>query len=1072
MNFLKPKRWILVLFVALLVVACGGDDTPTVTEEETAVEAEEPEAEEEMEEEEMEEEEMEEEEMEEEMMDEEMMAEADLDAVKAYAVSNAENMKAGSEQLLEAAGRYYQLVSAAGFDYDAAFDSAPEEIPGLIAAAQAAWLATSESYELDEGIIAGTPSLAYYDVLIDAGASAADDPEEALEWNLLLPDGRVLESPGNYFHSLLEPALFGTNDEYVGGVVNGIAMPEANLLLGAATGLDTATGKMLDDVNAWEPTLSDAFTALVVMTPTMNEYFEQWKLSSFVSGDAAEETAFVGQSRLFDVVNILNGLGVTYENVSPLVIEVDSDLHDQIAAGYSDLQAYVGDLYQTELDGSAFGAEEADLFGTEAQDQATAISGQVSQAAAQLEITVDEEFELVIPASATVDQGLAEVSGGAAPAGGEADLDAVKAYALENAENMKAGSEELLSVAGRYFQLVSAAGFDYEAALAANPDEMPGLIFAGQAAWLATSESYELDEGIIAGTPTLAYYDVLIDAGASAADDPEEALEWNLLLPDGRILESPGNYFHSLLEPALFGTNDEFVGAVVGELVMPEANLLLGAATGLDTATGKMLDDVNAWEPTLSDAFTALVVMTPTMNEYFEQWKLSSFVSGDAAEETAFVGQSRLFDVVNILNGLGVTYENVSPLVIGVDSDLHDQIAAGYVDLQGFVGDLYQTELDGSVFGAEEADLFGTEAQDKATALSGQVSQAAAQLEILVDEEFELVIPASATVDQGVTSSSSDGADLAAVKDYAIGNAENMKAGSAELFGIAARYYQLVSENSFDYAAALEAHPEEIPGLIIAGQQAWLVTSEAYELDEGIIAGVSSLAFYDVLIDAGPSAEDDPEEALEWTLTLPDGTVLESPGNYFHSLLEPTLWGTKDEFVGAVVDGLVMPEANMFLGAAQGLDGATQDMLDAVNAWEPTLSDAFSALVVMIPTMNEYFEQWKLSSYVSGDAAEETAFIGRSRLFDVVNILSGLDVTYDNVSALVVDSDSDLHSQIDAGFADLIGYVDDLYQQELGGEAFTPEAADLFGTEAQDRATALSGQVAQAAALLEIEIVE
>lgn len=314
-------------------------------------------------------------------------------------------------------------------------------------------------------------------------------------------------------------------------------------------------------------------------------------------------------------------------------------------------------------------------------------------------------------------------------------------------------------------------------------------------------------------------------------------------------------------------------------------------------------------------------------------------------------------------------------------------------------------------------------------------------------------------------------ADLAAVKTYAIGNAENMKAGSAELLAIAQRYYDLASENDFDYAAALSANAEEIPGLVAAAQGAWLKTSEAYELDEGIVAGVPSLAYYDVLIDAGSSAEEDPEEALDWTLTLPDGTELVSPGNYFHSLLEPLLWQTNPEYV-VDVDGTLLPDANLFLGTAEGLDAATQEMLDAVNAWEPTLSDAFTALVVMIPTMNEYFEQWKLSSFVSGDDSEEAAFVGHSRLFDVVNILNGLDVTYKNVSVLVEGADADQHAQITSGFEDLMGYVGDLYGQEQSGTAFSPEEADLFGTEAQDKATALAGQVSQAAALLAIEVQE
>ena len=54
--------------------------------------------------------------------------------------------------------------------------------------------------------------------------------------------------------------------------------------------------------------------------------------------------------------------------------------------------------------------------------------------------------------------------------------------------------------------------------------------------------------------------------------------------------------------------------------------------------------------------------------------------------------------------------------------------------------------------------------------------------------------------------------------------------------------------------------------------------------------------------------------------------------------------------------------------------------LAAIDAWEPTLEDAFMALVTMIPTMNEYFEQWKLSAFIQGDEFQETAFVAVSRL--------------------------------------------------------------------------------------------
>ena len=323
-------------------------------------------------------------------------------------------------------------------------------------------------------------------------------------------------------------------------------------------------------------------------------------------------------------------------------------------------------------------------------------------------------------------------------------------------------------------------------------------------------------------------------------------------------------------------------------------------------------------------------------------------------------------------------------------------------------------------------------------------------------------------------------ADLSAVKDYARDNSRQMKAGTAALAETAAAYYELVAAHNFDYAAAWAADGPALAQLVADAKTQWTTAHTSYELDEGIIAGVPSLTFYDVWIDAGPSAEDDPTGAYEWTLELPDGRRLSSPGNIFHSLLEPIIWGTRTEFVGLPVDldgdgttalGEVLPEANVLLAAAQSMDGATGEMLATVENWQPTLSDAFTALAVMIPTMNEYFEQWKLSTYVAEDA-QETAFVGVSRLFDINGILTGLDFTYGNLATLVQTTDPALHAQIADGFTDLRSYVGDLYQQEQNGVRFTAAQADLFGGEAQAKATALAGQVSQAAALLNVTIAE
>ncbi|MDQ3249152.1 MAG: EfeM/EfeO family lipoprotein, partial [Chloroflexota bacterium] len=132
----------------------------------------------------------------------------------------------------------------------------------------------------------------------------------------------------------------------------------------------------------------DAFTALVVMIPTMSEYFDSWKNSRFVAGAASDQRDFVAISRLADIQGILSSLQVVYENVRSLVDSVDSAQAVQIEEGLADLKAFVADVYAKEQSGQRFSAEEADLLGAEAQNRATAITGQIAQAAAQLDISL------------------------------------------------------------------------------------------------------------------------------------------------------------------------------------------------------------------------------------------------------------------------------------------------------------------------------------------------------------------------------------------------------------------------------------------------------------------------------------------------------------------------------------------------------------------------------------------------------------------------------------------------------------------------------------------------------------
>ena len=120
-----------------------------------------------------------------------------------------------------------------------------EEVGPLLRQMKAAWVEGNPYYERVEGIVAGTPSLAEYDVIIDAGSSAAEDPESAVPFDLTLPDGTVLKQPGNLFN-LTEGALWGTLPEALdrpgtpvdldgdGTVEFGEVLPDPQLLLAAS----------------------------------------------------------------------------------------------------------------------------------------------------------------------------------------------------------------------------------------------------------------------------------------------------------------------------------------------------------------------------------------------------------------------------------------------------------------------------------------------------------------------------------------------------------------------------------------------------------------------------------------------------------------------------------------------------------------------------------------------------------------------------------------------------------------------------------------------------------------------
>ncbi|MEZ5075835.1 MAG: hypothetical protein R2725_00155 [Solirubrobacterales bacterium] len=326
-------------------------------------------------------------------------AEAELAPVKTYLTDHSADLLAQVEVLKENADRYYDLAESVDFDYRALLDAHGEEVAEILAESKDVFVVANPAYEQMEGIVAGVPRLAHYDVDVDAGSDAST-PEDAVSFTLTTVDGDELKQPGNLFF-LTETALYGTNEDLQakgverdvdgdGKVEFGEGLPDAKIYKATLEEFEDQARSLDEDAQDFEPTPSDALTSIVVMTPTMSEYFEAWKNSRFIAGEDAEEEGFVATSRLADIADILGGILVTYDGMEPMIAGDNAAQAKQTQEELQNLVDFAADLRDREADGEQFTAKQADALGAQAQAQAEAIAGQVTQAAKQLGIELQE----------------------------------------------------------------------------------------------------------------------------------------------------------------------------------------------------------------------------------------------------------------------------------------------------------------------------------------------------------------------------------------------------------------------------------------------------------------------------------------------------------------------------------------------------------------------------------------------------------------------------------------------------------------------------------------------------------
>ncbi len=306
------------------------------------------------------------------------------------------------------------------------------------------------------------------------------------------------------------------------------------------------------------------------------------------------------------------------------------------------------------------------------------------------------------------------------PVGSVAD---VKAYLVRTVEGMKEASADFVKASAEYTALVQANGGKLDAAHAAEGDKLAALVARMQENYKKMdSYGYETVEGIVAGVESLGHYDIYLDAGVPASEGPDDVAEVVLDLVNGEKIDRQGALFTYLIEPALWGGDERWSVAVDGGTRLPRPEVLIATAADADRKIGELLRDSEAWDATVEDLFGAMVLMTPTLSDYFEDWKESRYSEDKSGR---FQAVSRISDMRGIMQSCAVMFKAVKAAVEGKDAALAKSVDTGFDGILSFIDLLDEREKQGAIKEAE-IDELASQAKEKTDKLVPQIEQAAA----------------------------------------------------------------------------------------------------------------------------------------------------------------------------------------------------------------------------------------------------------------------------------------------------------------------------------------------------------
>lgn len=334
-----------------------------------------------------------------------------LNNIKQYTQDKGKQFKAITVTLKNASNSYYTLAKAENFDYAKLAKEQPTQVLAALQQARSALLSALPIYAQMQGIVSSISSLQQYDTIIasgvpSSGVAAADNitndqQGSVVPYNLTLPNGKVLEAPGNLF-DVTENSLWGlmrayqTNvpfDYQNGNIKVGTTLPDANVLSAAAVTLDQYVGQLQTEIQKWQPTLSDIFNALTSDLANVQNMFASWEITLFVANSDVKQFDMHIHSQLNDFFTMIDGWQKIYGMLGPLVQTVDHTQDTQINTAFNNLKQYVDTMqkqYAQNPQSEHFTIVNVDLQKTEAANRANTVHDDIVTVAAKFKVAVQQ----------------------------------------------------------------------------------------------------------------------------------------------------------------------------------------------------------------------------------------------------------------------------------------------------------------------------------------------------------------------------------------------------------------------------------------------------------------------------------------------------------------------------------------------------------------------------------------------------------------------------------------------------------------------------------------------------------